>query len=172
MRDKNDKGKEIIYNYRMKYVEIAVLAQTKENFDTFIYSFSGKENIDIGQVDKIPLRNKTVFGVALKFTKKPDFETKEIIEIFDIKIPKHLIEVARWMSEYYIAYINSVLRTILPTGFYKKRRVSSAVASSPTSQELRGVNSVVRENKNGIPRLTSDQEIVLKKINQSKVEKP
>ena len=106
----------------MKYVEVAVLAHTNENFNTFTYSTPKNTMLKIGQVVKVPFRSRDLYAMVLDFTKKPDFVTKEISKTIDITLPEHLIKLAKWMNEYYAASINSVLRTVLPSGFYKKRR--------------------------------------------------
>lgn len=142
-----------------KYVEIVVLTHTRENYDTYIYS--SRENIRIGQTVKVPFRNRNVYGVVVAFVKKPNFQTKDIIDILDIEIPRYLITVAKWMSKYYIASINLVFKTILPKGFYKKRRAQD--------QEIEDTKTEDKEDK---PPLTSDQELALKKIKNTKDNKP
>jgi len=145
----------------MKYVEVAVLAHTNENFNTFTYSTPKNTMLKIGQVVKVPFRSRDLYAMVLDFTKKPDFVTKEISKTIDITLPEHLIKLAKWMNEYYAASINSVLRTVLPSGFYKKRR----------SQKLE-IGDWRLEIKKNIPPLTADQKIVLEKINSPKTKKP
>lgn len=137
----------------MKYVKVAVLAQTKENFDTFTYSLPKDAEAKIGQVVKVPFRNRELYAVVLDYVKKPDFKTKEISKTIEIILPKHLITLANWMSEYYAASINSVIRTILPAGFYKKRRTGSQFT-------VRGSRKVTNNNCTNY-KLTPDQENIL-----------
>ncbi len=139
----------------MKYIEVAVLTHTKENFNIFTYSIPKESEVNIGRVVEVPFRNRKLHAVVIGFTKKPEFKTKEILKILDATLPEHLISLAKWISEYYAASINSVFRTMLPTGFYKKRR--------NTSEE-----KISQIQKSSAPKLTPDQEAVLNKVNSKK----
>ncbi len=62
-------------------------------------------------------------GVVLKEVAQPNFKCKEITRILYSKpLPRHLIRVAEWISEYYSAPVSSVMGMILPNGVLKQRR--------------------------------------------------
>lgn len=146
----------------MKYIETAVLTNTKGNFDTFTYSVSKETEIKPGQIVKVPFRNRDLYAVILNETEKPGFKTKKVDNFLDITLPAHLIEAAKWMSKYYYAPIHTVFRTILPSGFYKKRRSDHSAVKSPLTKNRASANLI----------LNPDQKRALEKIEKSGNDKP
>ena len=105
------------------YFEVAPLKIVRTNSEVFTYA--SKEKLEIGQIVQIPVGKKNMFGVVFKEVEKPDFETREILKIIEkTPIPKHLIELSKWMSQYYATPLSQVLSGILPTGLGKNRRSS------------------------------------------------
>lgn len=105
------------------YFEVAPLKIVRANSEVFTYA--SKEKLEIGQIVQIPVGKKNMFGVVFKEVKKPDFETREILKIVEkTPIPKHLIELSKWMSQYYATPLSQVLSGILPAGLGKNRRSS------------------------------------------------
>ena len=105
------------------YFEVAPLKIVRTNSEVFTYA--SKEKLEIGQIVQIPVGKKNMFGVVFKEVEKPDFETREILKIVEkTPIPKHLIELSKWMSQYYATPLSQVLSGILPAGLSKNRRSS------------------------------------------------
>ena len=105
------------------YFEVAPLKIVRTNSEVFTYA--SKEKLEIGQIVQIPVGKKNMFGVVFKEVEKPDFETREILKIVEkTPIPKHLIELSKWMSQYYATPLSQVLSGILPAGLGKNRRSS------------------------------------------------
>ena len=105
------------------YFEVAPLKIVRANSEVFTYA--SKEKLETGQIVQIPVGKKNMFGVVFKEVEKPDFETREILKIIEkTPIPKHLIELSKWMSQYYAAPLSQVLSGILPAGLDKNRRSS------------------------------------------------
>jgi len=76
-----------------------------------------------GSIVEVPLMRGKAPAVVYKKVAQPNFKCKEIGRILYSKpLPKHLVETAVWMSEYYAAPLSSVMSMILPTGVLKKRR--------------------------------------------------
>ena len=105
------------------YFEVAPLKIVRTNSEVFTYV--SKEKLETGQIVQIPVGKKNMFGVVFKEVKKPDFKTREILKIVEkTPIPKHLIELSKWMSQYYATPLSQVLSGILPAGLGKNRRSS------------------------------------------------
>lgn len=105
------------------YFEVAPLKIVRANSEVFTYA--SKEKLETGQIVQIPVGKKNMFGVVFKEVKKPDFETREILKIVEkTPIPKHLIELSKWMNQYYATPLSQVLSGILPAGLGKNRRSS------------------------------------------------
>lgn len=93
--------------------------------DSVSLTYAHPSELPIGQIVIVEVGKKQMIGVILSETKKPTYQTKEIIStIEEIPVPKQLIELSLWLSEYYLTPLASVLQTILPSGVNKKRRPS------------------------------------------------
>lgn len=76
-----------------------------------------------GMIVEVPLMRGRAPAVVYKKVAQPNFKCKEITRILYSKpLPKHLLETAKWMSEYYATPLSGVMGMILPTGVLKKRR--------------------------------------------------
>ena len=76
-----------------------------------------------GQIVLVPVGRRVVPGIVIKKVKQPNFKTKTISKILYTKsLPKHLLKVAQFISEYYLVPLGLVAGLILPTGVEKKRR--------------------------------------------------
>jgi primosomal protein N' (replication factor Y) len=148
----------------MKYLDIAVFTTTEGNADIFTYHVNDNEGLAIGRVVKVPFKNRSLYGIVLDISnKKPEFATKEIAEVLDdsLTLPEHLIKTAYFMSEYYHAPLSLALKTMLPRGFYKKRRT---IKKDPL---IKGVSL-----DKTITELTKEQREVFEHIISSKNNKP
>ena len=116
------------------YFEVAPLKIVRTNSEVFTYA--SKEKLETGQIVQIPVGKKNMFGVVFKKVEKPDFETREILKIVEkTPIPKHLIELSKWMSQYYATPLSQVLSGILPAGLGKNRRSSKKEKIKLTDKE-------------------------------------
>ena len=76
-----------------------------------------------GQIVLVPLGRRTVPGVIIKKVAQPDFATRKILQVLYTKpLPKHLLDVAKFIHEYYLAPSGSAVGLILPKGVEKQRR--------------------------------------------------
>lgn len=108
-----------------------------------------------GSVVEVPFGAKTKQGLVIELTKKPSFQTKPISKILDEVVPNHLIELSRWISQYYAVRLSMVLQTVLPKGLGKKRRVQETTTKK-----------TVRSDK--VHPLTKEQVDAIKIIDESK----
>lgn len=107
----------------MHYYEVAPNRIVRAGSAFFTYS--SEELLDTGQIVIIETGKKKLVGVVIKKVDKPDFATKPILSLVEKEpLPKQLVELALWMSEYYATSLATVLQTILPSGVQKSRRIS------------------------------------------------
>ena len=91
--------------------------------------------VEPGMIVEVPLMRGKAPAVVFKKVAQPDFECKEIVRILYSKpLPWHLVKVAEWMAEYYLAPLSGVMGMILPTGVLKKRRSSGAGAKTEQTE--------------------------------------
>jgi primosomal protein N' (replication factor Y) len=87
---------------------------------------------------RVPLGRRTVTGVVVDASAAAplDAEVKEIAEAIDREpfLPRSVLELCRWVADYYMAGIGDVIATALPPGSqrrpsgYRSRRVIAATA--------------------------------------------
>jgi primosomal protein N' (replication factor Y) len=108
----------------MHYYEVAPNQIIRMDCETFTYS--SNDALVIGQIVLIEVGKKQVIGVVLHKTNKPTYPTKPIVSIIEpTPLPHELIELASWLSRYYLTPLALVLRLIIPKGIQKKRRINT-----------------------------------------------
>lgn len=111
----------------MWFYEVAPTKIVRSGVSAFTYH--ANEHLSIGQVVTIPVGKQTLNGVILKEVSKPTYETKEISAVTEaIPLPRPLVELSSWMSEYYRTPLATVLQTVLPRGLTTKRRFKESIA--------------------------------------------
>ena len=84
--------------------------------DTFTYQVGDVEPCVGGRVI-VPFREKRMCGVVTKLhDREPKFQTRRISQVLDSQpaLTVELMQLGRWIAQYYIAPIGEVFRTMLP----------------------------------------------------------
>lgn len=136
----------------MGYAEVAVnspIAQRR----TFSYTIPPDTDLEVGQAVWVPFGLNVLQGIVFQLTDHPAVEeTKEIagdIDRLPVLTPIQ-IELARWISEYYLAPLFDAAALMLPPGF--ERKLVTFVHLSPKSKTL------------AIVSLTPDQRQLLERL--------
>ena len=107
----------------MNYYLIAPAKTFHETDNTLTYA--SDIPLLIGQIVKIPLGKQETYGIVVEKTQKPDFETKQILNVlYEQPLPKHLIKALFWLHDYYRCPLSTVVQTALPRGILKNRRAA------------------------------------------------
>jgi primosomal protein N' (replication factor Y) len=110
----------------MHYYEIAISKIFRAGIDFLTYSSNVK--LSIGHVVMVEVGKKQIVGVIFKKVPKPTYPTKEVCKLIEQNpIPKPMINLIGWISDYYITPIATVLQTVLPSGLNKKRQIKENV---------------------------------------------
>ncbi|MBL3519018.1 primosomal protein N' [Arcobacter lanthieri] len=90
----------------MNYYELAILKSPLQNL-----TFQSKENIDIGSKVLVQLANRKNFieAVIVKQVEKPEFNCSNIIEICDEFYSSFMLELATFISKYYVCSLGYAL---------------------------------------------------------------
>ncbi len=108
----------------MHYYEVAPNQIIRADSNTFTYS--SIEKVQLGQIVIIEVGKRKIVGVIIKEVSEPKYPTKPIISIIDsTPLPHQLINLALWISSYYLTPLATTLQTILPSGVQKNRRLNS-----------------------------------------------
>ena len=88
----------------------------RKGAEVLTYAYDGE--LVPGQVVEVPLGKQKCVGVVLRKVKlsDPEFQIKEIEQVSDYVIPKWLMRAVKWMAEYYLVDLVSVVKMILPNG--------------------------------------------------------
>jgi primosomal protein N' (replication factor Y) len=111
-----------------KFAQIVVPAPLKE---PLVYSVppSLENQIRPGTRVLVPLQKRTVTGVVMELTEEtPPAQTKPITASLDDEpiFDRHLLELARWISRYYLVSLGEVIATMLPS---RSRRQSRRIVT-------------------------------------------
>lgn len=104
----------------------------------------------------VPLRGRIVNGFILKKVGRPAFPTLFIKSFHDTILPKHCVELARWVSTYYQTSFGETMRQFAPSGTAPRR------SSLAADLDIDGDISLAIDAK-----LTSDQSRALRQIRKS-----
>jgi primosomal protein N' (replication factor Y) len=108
----------------MGYAEVAVNAPVAQR-RTFSYSIPPSISLSVGQAVWVPFGRRVLQGVVCRLTEHPEVtETRDIIGSIDPRplLTPAQIELARWMSVYYLAPLFDAMALMLPPGFERKLR--------------------------------------------------
>jgi len=115
-----------------KFAQVVVPAPLK---DPLIYTVpdSLKNRIAAGARVLVPLRKRIVTGIVVGFVREtPLAQTKEIFDQFDDQpiLDAKLLQLAQWVSQYYLTSLGEVLATVLPPNSRRKSRKSIVLKRS------------------------------------------
>jgi len=111
--------------------------------DLLTYGVPGelRERLVVGQLVEVPLRNERERGVVVEINgERPDVEgIKAVFGIPDpeVAVDGKLLELARWVSDYYLTPLGDVFRIFLPPRSLAGNRVMVRFRSEP-ERPLRG----------------------------------
>ncbi len=93
----------------MHYYNISLLGSPLEPF-----TYHSLKTIEIGKKVSLKVRNRITDGVVLSVCQKPEFETNEILEAADFTYSKKQMELAKFISSYYICSLGEALGIMMP----------------------------------------------------------
>lgn len=100
----------------------------------------------------IPLKNQKTLGIVMREVEKPSFRTKTILDMHENYMwPSQALELAEWISSYYISQLSTTLTSFIPKNLQQKSKEKS-IEQPPRKYA---------DNK-CLPSLTSQQQQVLK----------
>src|SRR5438132_12931858 len=98
----------------MAFYEV-LLADTKYKSGAPL-TYSYDEDLQPMSVVSVPLRNRTATGFVLAKVGKPPFTAKAIKSVVSSRpLPYHCLQLAQWLSEYYVAPMGDALRQFAPS---------------------------------------------------------
>ncbi|MGH9606945.1 MAG: replication restart helicase PriA [Terracidiphilus sp.] len=135
---------------------------------TFTYAVRADQSPQRGARVIAPFRNEKLIGVvtALGVIAPSDFEVRALEAVLDDEplLSEHLLQLAEWIAQYYIAPLGEVLRAMLPlmaevrrTVYYRITDLGRDVLASSVDGD--SVNSQLAISRPGAPTLDGSAEI-------------
>ncbi len=119
-------------------LSISVVKYAGKDGKLFDYFDDETNETIIGQIVKITFGDKKTFGVVMAVNDSHNDRIANKSELLEIEghitnrpLPKHLLELASWMMDYYAASAAAVWRTILPSGLLQKPRLKAPDTGTP-----------------------------------------
>lgn len=135
----------------MYYLEALVAGATFHGDGALTYT--SEQELAVGAIVVVPLRNKQVLGVVTQIVTKPNFPVKPIIDAPDLPpLPKQMLDLMNWMKAYYPSPLGIITQQFLPKQLPKKPVDLPAIKNSPYPV---------------LPPLTGDQARVVQNIGES-----
>jgi primosomal protein N' (replication factor Y) len=106
------------------YAEILIPQKVGNDKETLTYKVPENTTLELGQIVKVNLRRKTVFGIVWNINnREPAFRTLEISEIPAKKslISSKQIELINWMSSYYFCPIHKLIKYFIPNRVFQNK---------------------------------------------------
>ena len=101
---------------------------------TFTYLVGAGTELQRGARVIVPFRNEKQVGVVMELHAKApvEFDAKPVETVLDEEplLSGHLLELAAWMAQYYLAPLGEVLRGMLPLGAEVRRTVYYRIADA------------------------------------------
>lgn len=153
----------IIYAKDM-IAEIIPEKRTGPDKNTFSYSVPTElqSQVTVGSIVEIPFGKKEIRGVILRIQNtdnriQVDYELKEVKSINpDFAIPKKYLDIAKWISEYYLCSLGEAISLFLPPNVARPRRTTEyRIQNTPACRRGREYRNI---------ELTSEQEEIFQKL--------
>ena len=98
------------------------------------FTYKSLQIIKIGTKVSVNVRNRVVNGVILALTKEPTFKTLEILDVSDFCYSSKQLELAKFISTYYVCSLGDGLSLMIPFGreaLASQKVIGEAEASLP-----------------------------------------
>ena len=114
------------------YAEVIVDIHNRKVDRAFHYSIPNGLDPEVGSRVVVPFNNRTVEGVVVGFSEKSPVATvKPILSCLDTYLRPELVELARWMADYYICPFIQAIQCVLPAPLGAKQEVIIEALVSP-----------------------------------------
>jgi primosomal protein N' (replication factor Y) (superfamily II helicase) len=121
--------------HHMHYYEILPLTKTGQTDQSFTYEY--EEELKVGNLVTIPLRNRMVKGLITEKVQKPAYQTRSIAKVLTAEPPVTDIQLklAKKVADFYFCSLGDAISAIFPFEFGKKRRAPKEDIKNTAKEE-------------------------------------
>lgn len=141
------------------YAEILIPQKVGNDKETLTYKIPENTNLELGQIVKVNLRRKTVFGIVWNISnREPAFRTLEISEIPAKKplISSKQIELINWMSSYYFCPIHKLIKYFIPNRVFQNKSLPKRLNNKNTQIENFSTQTLNTEQEAAFSTITTE----------------
>lgn len=114
----------------MHYYEVAPNQIIRSGSASFTYH--SPTPLPIGQLVQVEVGKKLLLGLVIRPVPRPSYDTKPMGAVLsEPPLPEPLVQLALWLSSYYMTHLATVLQTLLPRGVQKSRRTQAKTTTHP-----------------------------------------
>ena len=149
----------------MPYAEVSVNSPAAGR-RAFSYSIPQGLNLDIGQAVWVPFGSRVLQGVVVELSPTPQVEaTREIIGLIENRptISPERIELARWLSDYYLCPLFDAVALMLPPGFERRTLTFVSMAKAAADYDT---SSLTPGQKEAIALIQKQGRVELRQLEQ------
>ena len=145
----------------MRYAEVAVDAPVGHS-RTFSYSIPARYSLEPGQMVWVPFGSRLTQGIVTELAATSQVEeTRDILAPIE---PSPLVdevhmELARWLSEYYLCSLFSAVSLMLPPGFESQVRSQVFAAEFPRNVGDESLESLRPQTREALLSLTGESRV-------------
>ncbi len=133
----------------MNYYEVLISDARYQGKKALSYSFD--QVLKVGQIVKVPFRDRLTLGVVINKINTPKIKVKQIEDkISNVVLPVKSLRLIDWLIGYYPAGLGSIVRLFVPSSLLLKNSVVKSASKISNIQKL--------------PQLTGEQKNALRSI--------
>ncbi len=122
----------------MLYADVVFNLKIEKQF-TYTIPLDLSSNIFVGQRVLAPFGRRELTGVIVGLTDKvPSYKCKAIIDVLDEKplVSSEMLQLTKWMADYYMTGWGQVLQLVLPKGIEKKSNITVELLPSEVINDI------------------------------------
>ncbi len=150
----------------MRYAEVSVNSPVAQR-QTFSYAIPPGLAVEAGQAVLVPFGDKLLQGVVLELTGQPAVaETKDIAGVIEPRpiLSPHHLQLARWISSYYLSPLFDAVALMLPPGF--ERRPLTFISARPVPADF-DLSTLTMEQEQVLKLVEGQERVSLKKLERA-----
>jgi primosomal protein N' (replication factor Y) len=138
----------------MRYYEVLIADSHYRGDTPLTYSYDG--DLPVLCAVTVPLRARMVTGFVVREVAKPSFSAKPIRALMSYKpLPSHCLEIAKWVSDYYICSLGEAMRQFAPSkpSIRKSEKNEAELELEPSQLELE--SPLTKEQVNALEAISN-----------------
>ncbi len=118
----------------MWYYEVAIGA--KRHWKSATFTYASDQEVPLNTLVRVPFGRQKKIGYIANVVKKPSFETKQLIRVYDDKISAESVAFFDWYRQYYGLGFGQVVTQMLPDYLTATKKTSGFIGAEKLSADV------------------------------------